>query len=460
MRLFDSLTQEYKDLVPLTQGKVGLYTCGPTVYGRAHVGNFRTYLSQDFLKRYLLWTGLEVSHVMNVTDVGHLTDDGDQGEDKVEKASALKGTSARDLARIYTDLFLQDSAHLNIIPPTVLCRATDHITEQIEQIRLIFNNGFAYTIEGDGLYFDTSKLDHYGFGPKKQQVIDHVLGHRVETRNKRNPADFALWKFSPADKQRQMEWESPWGRGFPGWHIECSAMATRYLGERFDIHAGGMDHIPVHHTNELAQHNAAFGKRDMAGIWVHSEFLTFEEGRKMSKSNGGILSLDDLKDRGFDALDFRYLALQAHYRSQLRFSWEALEASRTARQRLKGLIAGPEEESSSASVDMSYLSRLQNALADDLNTPVALALLWELLRDRMISTAVKRETALKFDKVLGLELEQQPQEIRDPALADQIEALLQQRAEARQNRDWEKADDLRKQLRALGHTVKDGSVKR
>lgn len=456
MKLFDSLTKTKRELVPLRDGKVGVYTCGPTVYGRAHIGNFRTYLFEDVLKRTLLLLGYDVDHVMNITDVGHLTDDGNQGEDKMEKASSFEARSAFEIAESYTALFMEDSNRLNILPPAVICRATDHIREQIEQIELIIANGFAYVIEGDGVYFDTSLLEHYGLGPGNQRLLDHVVRHRIETKGKKNPADFALWKFSPADKRRQMEWESPWGIGFPGWHIECSAMATRYLGKLFDIHAGGIDHIPVHHSNELAQQQASYGT-SLANLWVHSEFLTFGEGgEKMSKSNGGIISVSDLIDNSFDPLDFRYFTLTGHYRSQLKFTWESLSGAKAARQRLQRIIAGLDGSlASSGQVNAEYSERFQTALADDLNTAVALSVLWELLRDTKVPPAERKVTALCFDQVLGLNLDHQPEEIEVDA---EVSELLLQRAEARRVKDWETADQLREKLQRMGFVVVDNGL--
>jgi cysteinyl-tRNA synthetase len=318
LALYDNYTRTLREFVPLTKdAPVGIYTCGPTVYDYQHIGNFRTFLFEDVLKRVLRWNGYRLNHVMNITDVGHLTSDADTGEDKMEKGARRTGKSAWDIAKLYTDDFLEQLGRLNIDNADVLCRATDHIPEQIAFIADIERKGFAYRTS-DGVYFDTSKQDDYGY-LARLDIHGLEAGRRVEQGEKRMPTDFALWKFSKPEDKRQMEWDSPWGRGFPGWHIECSAMAQKYLGDFFDIHCGGEDHIPVHHTNEIAQTEARVGTR-LANLWMHGYFLLMNDA-KMAKSAGEFLRVQSLVERGYDPLVYRYLCLTAHYRTQMSFSW-------------------------------------------------------------------------------------------------------------------------------------------
>jgi cysteinyl-tRNA synthetase len=332
LSLYDNYTRSLRRFEPLHPGgEVGLYTCGPTVYDYQHIGNYRTFLFEDVLKRVLAWNGYSVRHVMNITDVGHLTSDADTGEDKMEKGARRTGKTAWEIAELYTDAFVADLRLLAIDAPTVLCKATDHIAEQIAFIADIERNGYAYRTP-DGVYFDTSRQADYGH-LARLDVKGLEAGKRVDVGDKRNPTDFALWKFSAPDDHRQMEWDSPWGRGFPGWHIECSAMAQRYLGDLFDIHCGGEDHIPVHHTNEIAQTEARCGTR-LANYWLHGYFLLLNDA-KMAKSAGEFLRVQSLVDRGYDPLAYRYLCLTAHYRSQLNFTWDALDAAATGLDRMR-----------------------------------------------------------------------------------------------------------------------------
>lgn len=316
---------------PIESGEVGIYTCGPTVYNYAHIGNLRTYIFEDILIRALLFAGYKVNRVMNITDVGHLISDGDHGEDKMEKGAKREGKSVWDIAEHYTQAFIKDIEMLNILPPDIYCKATDHIEEQIKLVQVLLDKNFAYKIQ-DGIYFDISKFPSYGefAGLDLDGLKEGIRVEKVE--GKRHPSDFALWKFSQVPGQRLMEWDSPWGTGFPGWHIECSAMGMKYLGETFDIHCGGIDHVPVHHTNEVAQMEAATGKKAV-NYWLHGEFLQMAQD-KMSKSSGNFITLKTLIDRGFDPMDYRFFLLMAHYRSKLSFSWSALEGAKTARIRL------------------------------------------------------------------------------------------------------------------------------
>ena len=445
LTLYDNYTRSLRPFAPLKAGEVGLYTCGPTVYDYQHIGNFRTFLFEDLLKRVLEWNGYPVRHVMNITDVGHLTSDADTGEDKMEKGARRTGKSAWEISRLYTDAFLDDMKRLNLQPPTLLCRATDHIKEQVEFIADIEKNGYTYRTS-DGVYFDTSKQPNYGHLARLDKA-GLEAGKRVEQGEKKHATDFALWKFSPPGEKRQMEWDSPWGVGFPGWHIECSAMAQKYLGDYFDIHCGGEDHIPIHHTNEIAQTEARVGTR-LANFWMHGYFLLANDA-KMAKSAGEFLRLQSLIDRGYDALAYRYLCLTAHYRTQLNFTWGALDAAATALERMRnGLFA----LGAAGEADSRYLERFTSEINDDLNLPRALALGWEVLRGDL-SAAAKKATLIAFDRVFGLALaEWQP---KQEVIPETVNALAAARAAARQAKQWAEADRLRAELHAAGWEVED-----
>jgi cysteinyl-tRNA synthetase len=448
LSLYDNYTRTLRRFEPLhPDGEVGVYTCGPTVYDYQHIGNFRTFLFEDVLKRVLRWNGYRVRHVMNITDVGHLTSDADTGEDKMEKGARRMGQSAWDIARLYTDAFLADSRLLHIEDADVLCRATDHIREQVEFIADLERNGFTYRTS-DGLYFDTSRQPDYGY-LARLDVHGLEAGRRVDIGEKRSPTDFALWKFSDPQERRQMEWDSPWGRGFPGWHIECSAMAQKYLGALFDIHCGGEDHIPVHHTNEIAQTQARCGTR-LANYWLHGYFL-LQNDAKMAKSAGEFLRVQSLLDRGYDPLAYRYLCLTAHYRTQMSFTWDALDGAATALDRMRqGFHALPAVPGATA--DAGCIERFTGDLNDDLNVPRALAVAWEVLRGEL-PPGVKRATLLRFDDVLGLGLAAwQPRTEEAPA---PVQALADARLAARQAKRWADADRLRGELAAAGWEMED-----
>ena len=448
LTLYDNYTRTLRTFAPLHPGaEVGLYTCGPTVYDYQHIGNFRTFLFEDVLRRVLEWNGYRVRHVMNVTDVGHLTSDADSGEDKMEKGSRRTGRTAWDIARLYTEAFLTDMRRLHIAEPAVLCRATDHIGEQIAFIADIERKGFTYRTS-DGVYFDTSKQPDYGF-LARLDVKGLEAGKRVEIGEKRHPTDFALWKLTPRGEQRQMEWDSPWGRGFPGWHIECSAMAQKYLGDFFDIHCGGEDHIPVHHTNEIAQTEARVGTR-LANFWMHGYFLLSNDA-KMAKSAGEFLRVDTLIERGYDPLAYRYLCLTAHYRGQLNFTWDALDAAATALDRLRNGVHAA-SGAGEAPRDLALVARFTEAINDDLNVPRALAVAWEALRGDL-PPAVRRATLVAFDDVFGLGLAAwTPATLAVPA---PVTALAEARLAARRAKNWSEADRLRAELRAAGWEVED-----
>jgi len=446
--LYDNYTRSLRPFAPLAPGgPVGLYTCGPTVYDYQHIGNYRTFLFEDVLRRVLQWNGYRVLHVMNVTDVGHLTSDADTGEDKMEKGARRTGKSAWEIAALYTQAFRDDIAALRILPPDVLSRATDHIPEQIAFITDLERGGYTYRTS-DGLYFDTTRQADYGYLARLDRA-GLEAGKRVEIGEKRNATDFALWKLSPPGSTRQMEWDSPWGRGFPGWHIECSAMAQRYLGDYFDIHCGGEDHIPVHHTNEIAQTEARVGTR-LANFWMHGYFL-LQNDAKMAKSAGEFLRIGALVERGYDPLAFRYLCLTAHYRTQLNFTWDALDASAMGLARMRsGFRALPADASVTA--DGDAIARFTGHVNDDLNTPRALALAWETLRGDM-PEPVKRATIARFDDVFGLGLASwRPVEEEIPA---DIRALAQARADARKAKNWAEADRLRAAVHDAGWEIED-----
>ena len=445
LRLYDTYTRSLRDFQPLHPTEVGLYTCGQTVYDYAHIGNLRTYLFEDILRRILEFNGYTVRHVMNITDVGHLVSDADTGEDKMEKGSRRAGQSAWEIAKLYTQAFKNDLRHLNILEPTIWCKATDHIAEQIATIRCIEDKGFTYRTS-DGIYFDTSKLTDYGY-LARLDIEGLQAGARVDMGEKRNPTDFALWKFSPPGHQRQMEWDSPWGVGFPGWHIECSAMSAKYLGTYFDIHCGGEDHISVHHPNEIAQTQACHGTR-LANFWLHGYFVMRDEA-KMAKSAGEFLRLQALIDRGTDPLAYRFFCLGAHYRARLNFTWESLDGAATALNRLRGTMS---EWGPPGTTDRDYADKFTAHVNDDLNTPRAVALTWELVKSGL-PDSTKKATLLHFDKVFGLRLaEWQPAEDSVP---DEIAALAQQRQQARAEKRWGDADALRDQIIAAGYEIED-----
>ncbi len=450
LRLFDTYTRSLREFKPLQLPEVRLYTCGPTVYDYAHIGNLRTYIFEDILRRVLEFNNYPVRHVMNITDVGHLTSDADTGEDKMEKGSRRTGMTAWQLAEFYAQAFKQDLQRLNIQEPTLWCKATDHIAEQIAFIQCIEANGYTYRTF-DGIYFDTSRLPNYGY-MARLNIEGLQAGARVEMGEKRNSTDFALWKFSSPGERRQMEWSSPWGVGFPGWHIECSTMSAEYLGTFFDIHCGGEDHIAVHHTNEIAQTEACHGTR-LANFWMHGYFLQLDE-QKMAKSTGGFLRLQTLLDRGYDPLAYRMFALSAHYRAKLNFTWESLDGAATALNRLRTAIYewGSPGDGPAGQVDTGYAQRFLEQVNDDLNMPRAMALVWDLVKSDL-APAVKRATVLYFDRVLGLSLAEWKPVAE--ALPPEVLALVSQRQQARKEKRYKDADALRMQVSAAGFEIED-----
>jgi cysteinyl-tRNA synthetase len=461
LRLFNTLGRETQEFVPIEPGNVRLYCCGPTVYNYAHIGNLRTYVFEDILRRTLEWLGYEVHHVMNITDVGHLTDDADEGEDKMFESSQKMGKSVWEIAEYFTDAFFSDADKLNIRRPTTAPRATEHIQDMIDMIRRLEERGYTYEAGGN-VYFDTQAFENYG----ELALLDRqeqMAGSRVEVDTyKKHPRDFVLWFTRSKFGRQAMMWDSPWGVGYPGWHIECSAMSTRYLGEHFDIHCGGIDHIPVHHTNEIAQTEAATGKK-WVNYWLHAEFLLLDTG-KMSKSRGGFVTLSTLEEEEFDPLDYRYFCLGGHYRSQLQFSYDALKAARRARLNLLerlGLLRADAEEQGRDGRDLAdteagtYVAQFRGHLEDDLNTPRALATLWALMKADSLPPADRVEAARRMDEVLGLELFAHKLSGTVDELDPETRQLALERAEARKNRDFQRADEIRDALLKRGLLLED-----
>jgi cysteinyl-tRNA synthetase len=453
LHLYNTLTRRKEVFVPIKAGAVGLYTCGPTVYNYAHIGNLRTYVFEDILKRALVYNGYRVKHVMNITDVGHLTGDRDMGEDKLEAGARREGKSAWEIAEYYTDAFKRDMRHLNIQEPTIWCKATDTIPEQIALIRRLESKDYTYQTS-DGIYFDTARFENYA--RLSSQNLDALQeGARVEKNpEKRHPTDFALWKFSPEGVQRQMEWDSPWGAGFPGWHVECSAMAMKFLGDQLDIHCGGTDHIDVHHTNEMAQSEAATGK-PFFNFWMHGAFLIVAGGKKMAKSEGNFLTLENtFIKRRIDPLAYRYAVFQTHYRKPMEYSEESLQAGRNGLQHLRNQVRRISEDGSVAvgNRNAEFRDQFLRAVNDDLNMPRAMAAVQAMLKSAL-SNSDKFATLLDFDKVLGLDLDALD---RGDALPPEVQQLVAERKKARQAKDWEASDRLRDKIQALGYIVQDG----
>jgi cysteinyl-tRNA synthetase len=461
IKFSNTLTRRKEVFKPIEAKKVRMYCCGPTVYSYAHIGNLRTYIFEDILRRILEFNGFKVRHVMNITDVGHLTSDADTGEDKMEVGARREKKTVWQIADFYTKVFLEDMKRLNILKPTILCKATDNIKEMIELIKKLERKGYTYLID-DGVYYDTSKFKDYGklAGMTFEKLKENLkAGARVEANpNKRNITDFALWKFSPKYQKRQMEWDSPWGVGFPGWHIECSAMSMKYLGETFDIHCSGEDHIPIHHTNEIAQAEGATGKR-FVNYWMHATFLVLGKDIKMSKSAGNIITLQTLIDRGFDSLDYRYLCLTAHYRSGLEFTWDNLQSARNSLSTLRENSAMMRESKNKDKIKTdpkivkSYKEMFLEAVNDDLNMPRALSIVWNLVRsEKKVSSKDKLKLLLEFDRVLGLDLGRKEKVEKVP---EEVEELIRRREKARKEGDWKTADKIRAELKEKGIILED-----
>ena len=452
MFLYNTATHHKDEFLPQNPKQVTMYCCGPTVYNYAHIGNLRTYIFEDLLARTIR-LHYPFKHVMNVTDVGHLVSDQDDGEDKMEVGAAREGKSAWDIAKFYEEKFWADFDALNCTRPTVISRATQHIKEMIALVKTLEEKGYTYRTS-DGIYYDTSKFDRYDALVGHARISGLQGGARVEMSDeKRNPTDFALWKFSPKDKKRQMEWDSPWGVGFPGWHIECSAMAMKYLGNTLDIHCGGIDHVTIHHTNEIAQSEAATGQK-YVNYWVHGEFLILRSG-KMSKSGGTFVTLATLKEKGYDPLAYRYLCLTAHYRTQLEFTFESLDAAAKSLENLRALSRGVLAQAQGKEADcQAWKDKFAAAMEDDLNAPKALAVVWEGVRSADMNAEQKLSFLRFADSILALDLFKEKKE--EPlALPQEVQTLLEERARARAAKDYKKSDELRDAIAKLGYVVKD-----
>ncbi len=449
LQFFNDLSKKKEIFTPIKKRGVGLYTCGPTVYNYVHIGNLRTFLLNDILRRTLEYNGYSVKNIINITDVGHLTSDADTGEDKMDKMSKAEGRAPEEIAQFFTDAFLADIKDLNIIHPNVLCKATEHIPQQIKLIKKLEKNGFTYQTS-EAVYFDTAKFPEYGkmagFSEKKTQEAQARV---EEDPEKKHLADFTLWfKRVGRHAHHIMHWDSPWGDGWPGWHIECSAMSMYYLGKTFDIHGGGIDLLPVHHINEIAQSEAATGQK-FVNYWVHGEFILMDS-KKMARSEGGFIMLQNLIEKGFNPLAFRYLCLNTHYRTQLNFSFQALEAAQNALNKLYQAINDfPKPRGRAPEFEERFLT----AINDDLNMPSALAVVWDLLKTKNIKPSAKLNTLFKFDKVLGLKFEETYNNSQDTP--EEIKLLAQDREEARQEKNWKRADEIRKKIQEAGYLVED-----
>ena len=454
------MTRKLEEFKPLVDGKMGFYTCGPTVYWDAHIGNMRTFVNSDIIKRVFIENGYDVTHVTNITDVGHLTSDADSGDDKMEKGAARENMSVWDVAQKYIDGFLHDADMLNIIRPTYMPRATDHISEQIAQVQQLEALGYTYEIPGDGIYYDTSKFANYG-ALGGQKLSDLRGGARIDDSGKRNSTDFALWKYSPKDTKRAMEWDSPWGVGFPGWHIECSAMSMKYLGQHFDLHVGGQEHAKVHHSNEIAQSEPVVGA-PWVSYWMHFEWLLLKDG-KMSKSSGTAYTVRNLMERGYDPMAYRYLLLQGHYRQPLEFSFESLDAAsagyKNIVRRIADLIQSDAQGERDDDIYNTWHDKILAPASDNFKTAESLVVIQELLKDASVNPATKIALFEFVDRLLGLQFIDRAKKLvaleSESAPAEIIE-LANQRATAKANRDWATADALRAQIDAAGWTVLDG----
>lgn len=461
MQLYNTLTKKVEEFVPLNPPVVTFYMCGPTVYDFTHIGHIRTYVNNDVLRRVLSYNNFQVKTVMNVTDVGHLSDDGDAGEDKLEKGATKSGKTVWEVADFYTDYFFKTMDQVNILRPDIVSKATEHIGEMISMIKVLEDKGFTYSTT-DAIYFDISKVVDYGkltgqkLEEKKQAVRDEVY----VDKEKKHPADFALWfRRIGRFENHTMHWDSPWGDGFPGWHIECSAMSQKYLGDTIDIHSGGVDHIAIHHTNEIAQSEAATGKQ-FARFWLHNEFLLVD-GVKMSKSLGNFYTIDNVHEKGIDPLALRYLFLQSHYRQQMNFTWDSLNAANEGLKNLRKMVIRMKKQDSRETLSEeklsqidNYRNRFMNDISTDLQVGKAIATMWELLKSN-IPSSDKYDLVMEFDQILGLRLNEIEED--DFIIPNEILDLAQQRKIAKTNKDFEKSDEIRKKILDLGYIIKDNT---
>ena len=450
---YNTLTRQKDKFIPIDESEIRIYSCGPTVYKDATIGNMRTNIFQDVLRRVLRYNGYKIKHCMNITDVGHLVSDGDEGEDKMIKSAKEEHKTPLEVAEHYTKLFFNDLKDLNIETPEIICKATDHISEMLEYVKKLMENGYAYETS-TAIYFDISKLDKYPI-LSNLDVKEQKAGARVDVDpEKRNPSDFALWIKAP--ENHLMKWDSPWGPSYPGWHIECSAMGKKYLGEQFDIHTGGIDLIPTHHENEIAQSKGACGKIP-ANYWIHGEYLLINGG-KMSKSLGNVYLIKDIKDRGYDPIVYKLLCYTCSYRIKLNFTWEGIEATSKSLERLRnGYKLHREGTDKLDESDREKLKEIEHnfheAINDDMNMPLAMSYVWEAIRYNKKSTEVA-DLLLKFDSVLGLKIDKGPEkgEIEIPK---EVLDLMEQRKQARQEKNWAESDRLRDLIKEKGYEVKD-----
>lgn len=447
---YNTLTRKKELFKPIDERKIRMYSCGPTVYKDATIGNMRTNIFQDVLRRVLKYNGYKLKHAMNITDVGHLVSDGDEGEDKMLKTAREENKSPLEIAQYYTKLFFEDLKLLNIETPEIVCKATEHIKEMLEYVEKLVNNGYAYETS-TAIYFDISKLDKYPI-LSNLNLEEQKAGARVDIDpEKRSPYDFALWIKAP--ENHLMKWDSPWGPSYPGWHIECSAMGQKYLGEQFDIHTGGIDLIPTHHENEIAQSKGACGKIP-ANYWMHGEYLLIDGG-KMSKSLGNVYLVKDFIKRGYDPIVYKLFSYSCHYRNKLNFTWEGIEAASKSLERLKkGYIVhlkGKDEVDED--VINAYEERFHQAINDDLNMPAAMGVVWEVVRQDKKSDKFAK-LLLKFDTVLGLKIDEENNESKEE-LPEEIVKLIEERKKARENKEWKKSDELRDIIKEKGYEIKD-----
>ena len=449
IEFYNTLTKKKEEFKPINEKEVRIYSCGPTVYKDATIGNMRTNIFMDTLRRVLKYNGYKLKHAMNITDVGHLVSDGDEGEDKMLKSAREEGKTPLEIAEYYTKLFFKDLELLNIDLPEIICKATEHIDDMLEFVEQLMENGYAYETS-TAIYFDVSKLDEYGI-LSGINLREQKAGARVEVDNeKRNPYDFAVWIKAP--ENHLMKWDSPWGPSYPGWHIECSAMSRKYLGEVFDIHTGGIDLIPTHHENEIAQSKGVCGKIP-ANYWMHGEFLLIDGG-KMSKSLGNVYLLKDILERGYSPLAYKLFCFSSHYRNKINFTWEGIESSNKALTKLREgynrhLNGNDDVEDE---VITKYEQKFHEAINDDLNMPIAMSVVWDAVKNPNKSKKIA-ELLLKFDTVLGLKIDEK---IKTDQIPDEILELMEKRKVARENKDWNLSDELRNKIENLGYIVKDG----
>ena len=454
LKLYNTLTKQKEEFKPLEGNELRIYTCGPTVYSFAHIGNFRAYVFMDTLRRVLKENGYTLKHVMNITDVGHLESDADEGEDKMEKAARKENKDPYEIAAYYTDIFFRDMGRLHIERPEIIAKATDHISDMLEFVKILVKNGYAYETS-KAIYFDISKLDKYPV-LSNRNLDDQIAGARVDVDpEKRNPYDFAVWIKAP--ENHIMKWESPWGLSYPGWHLECSAMGRKYLGDEFDIHTGGVDHIPTHHENEIAQSKGCTGHIP-AKRWMHVEFLQVDGG-KMSKSLGNTYTLDQLQEKGIEPLAYKLFCYTAHYRTKLNFTFESALSTQKALNRLReGYLTHLQNDEKIDEEEIKeYKQRFLDAVNDDLNMPLAMGIVWEVVRNNKKSKQFA-ELLLEFDRILGLDLENSKKYLEEQEkveLPKEILELVEQRKIARENKDWAESDRIRDVLKEKGYTVKD-----